>query len=216
MIREIVLKTLALLILSFATVSVSAQKDSRSKVVLDKSVAKIKSYPAVEVIFDLTMENLEENIRDTHAGKAHIKDQMYKIEIMGIVNYFDGETIYEYNPDVEEVNVKFPEENQEELMNPTILFDIHNQKFNQQLIEEKEGKAYIELTPKTPHKQITKIGVWINTSNDAVEKVTTFGKDGNNVIITIKSLKKPAEELDVAFFQFDTKANPNVEVVDLR
>ena len=49
-----------------------------------------------------------------------------------------------------------------------------------------------------------------------VEKVTSFGKDGNDVIITIKSLKKPDMELDVKFFRFDKDAHPEVEVIDLR
>ena len=83
-------------------------------------------------------------------------------------------------------------------------------------VEDKDGKAYIELTPKKEHKQISKIGVWINTKTNTVEKVSSFGKDGNDVVITIKSLKKPEKELDVNFFRFDKEAHPEVDIVDLR
>lgn len=207
---------LAGLFLVYLVAPLQAQTDTKAQTILDKTVNKIKSYPAIEIVFELIMENKEENIRENHQGKAHMKDKMYKIDVMDVINYFDGEVIYTYMPDMEEVNIKNPEEDQDEFLNPTILFDIHNQKFNQKLIEEKNGKAYIELTPKTPHKQISKIGVWIDTENNLAEKVTSFGKDGNDVIIKIISLKKPDKDLDVHFFRFDSKANPDVEVIDLR
>lgn len=193
-----------------------AQTDEKAKTILDKTVEQIKSYPAVEIIFDLSMINKEENIQETHHGKAYIKDKMYRIDVMDVINYFDGEVIYTYMPDQEEVNIKNPDENEEEMLNPSILFDIHNQKFTQKLVEDKDGKAYIELTPKKEHKQISKIGVWINTKTNMVDKVTSFGKDGNDVVITIKSLKKPDKELDVTFFRFDKEAHPEVDIIDLR
>ena len=193
-----------------------AQTDAKAKAILDKTVEHIKSYPAVEIVFDLSMINKAEDINETHHGKAYMKDKMYRIDVMDVVNYFDGEVIYTYMPDQEEVNIKNPEENEDEMLNPSILFDIHNQKFTQKLVEDKDGKAYIELTPTQTHKQISKIGVWIDTKTNMVEKVTSFGKDGNDVVITIKSLKKPEKELDVTFFRFDKDAHPEVDVIDLR
>jgi outer membrane lipoprotein-sorting protein len=203
-------------LLALASTAAIAQTETKAQAILDKTVNKIKSHPAVEVLFDLTMENKAENIHESHAGKAYMKENMYRIEVMDVINYFDGKVIYTYMPEVEEVNIKNPEEEQEDFLNPTILFDIHNQKFTQKLVEEKGGKAYIELTPKTPHKQIKMIGVWINTTANAVEKVTSFGKDDNDIIITIKSLKAPSNALDEQFFRFDAKAHPEVEVIDLR
>ena len=207
---------LTLTLLALCASLTFAQTDEKAKAILDKTVEHIKSYPAVEIVFDLSMINKEENIKETHHGKAYMKDKMYRIDVMDVINYFDGEVIYTYMPDQEEVNIKNPDENEEEMLNPSILFDIHNQKFTQKLIEEKDGNAYIELTPKTPHKQIAKIGVWINTKTNMVEKVTSFGKDNNDVIITIKHLNKPEKELDINFFRFDKNAHPEVDIIDLR
>ena len=140
---------LTLMILALSGTFLFAQTDSKAKTILDKAVEHIKSYPALEITFDLTMINKAENIKENHHGKAFMKDKMYKIDVMDVTNYFDGEVIYTYMPESEEVNIKNPDNNEEEMLNPTILFDIHNQKFNQKLVEEKDGKAYIELTPKT-------------------------------------------------------------------
>ena len=101
-------------------------------------------------------------------------------------------------------------------MNPAFLFNIHNQKFQQKLIENKNGIAHIELTPNEIHKQISKIGVWVDTKNNIVQKVISYGKDNNELIITIQEIKSMGKDVDVKFFQFDTKINPDVEVVDLR
>ena len=207
---------LTFMILALCSSIALAQTDAKAKAILDKTVEHIKSYPAVEIVFDLSMINKAEDINETHHGKAYMKDKMYRIDVMDVINYFDGEVIYTYMPDQEEVNIKNPDENEDEMLNPSILFDIHNQKFTQKLVEDKDGKAYIELTPKQTHKQISKIGVWIYTKTNMVEKVTSFGKDGNDVVITIKSLKKPEKELDVTFFRFDKDAHPEVDVIDLR
>ena len=207
---------LTFLVYAALALPAAAQTDSTAKDILDKAVAAIKAHPAVEVTFDLSMVNEAEHIKETHAGKAFMMGDMYRVDVMDTENYFDGELIYTYMPDAGEVNIKLPEEEEEEMLNPTILFDIHNQKFEQRLVEEKEGKAYIELTPKTEHHQIAKIGVRVDTKTHQVEEVTSFGKDGNNVIITIKEIKKPEKELTADFFRFDTAAHPDVEVVDLR
>ena len=207
---------LTFMILALCSSIALAQTDAKAKAILDKTVEHIKSYPAVEIVFDLSMINKAEDINETHHGKAYKKDKMYRIDVMDVVNYFDGEVIYTYMPDQEEVNIKNPDENEDEMLNPSILFDIHNQKFTQKLVEDKDGKAYIELTPKQSHKQISKIGVWINPKTNMGEKVTSFGKDGNDVVITIKSLKKPEQELDVNFFRFDKDAHPEVDIIDLR
>ena len=49
-----------------------------------------------------------------------------------------------------------------------------------------------------------------------IQKVTSFGKDGNDVIITINSIKQPASVPADDFFKFDEKKHPGVEIIDMR
>lgn len=193
-----------------------AQNDPKAKEILDKAAAKFKTYPAVEVDFKLTMENKAENIHEEHQGKAYMKKNLYKLELMNAENYYDGKNIYTYMPDVQEVNIKNPNDDEEEMLNPATMFDIHNQGFTQKLIRTTDGIAYIELTPLKKDKNYTKIGVWVNPVSSSIQKVTTFGKDGNNVIITIDKIQKPVTIPDDSFFKFDTQKHPDVEVIDLR
>lgn len=203
-----------ILCLLFAGISARAQNGAKD--ILDKSAAKIKAYPAVEIDFSLTMENKEEGIHEEHQGKAYMKGNLYRLELMDVENYYDGKTIYTYMPEAGEVNLKNPSDEEEEMLNPTKIFNIHNTGFKQKLISDTDGKAYIELYPNDLDKNFIKIGIWVKTDDSSIRKVKSFGKDGNNLIIAIKSLKQPKRIPDDTFFKFDTALHPDVEIVDMR
>ena len=202
-----------LLLFTFIGFSAIAQTDAKG--ILDKAAAKVKANPATEVAFTLSMDNEAEDIHETHEGQAWIKGNFYKLNLMDTENYYDGEIIYTYMPEVQEVNIKNPTDEEQGFLNPATLFDIHNQGFTQKLVSNQNGTAYIELTP-TEDKSFSKIGIWVNTADSAITKVTSFGKDGNNVTVTIKSLKAMSPVPEDSFFRFDTAAHPEVEVVDMR
>ncbi len=203
-----------ILFLLLTCTSVFAQNGAKD--ILDKSAAKIKAYPAVEIEFSLIMENKEEDIREEHQGKAYMKGSLYKLEVMDVVNYYDGKNIYTYMPEAQEVNLKNPSDEEEEMLNPTKIFNIHNTGFKQKLISNTGGTAYIELYPNDLNKNFIKIGIWVKTSDSSIQKVESFGKDGNNLIIKIKSLKQPTQLPTDSFFKFDPAQHPEVEIVDMR
>ena len=119
-------------------------------------------------------------------------------------------------PEAGEVSLKNPSDEEEEMLNPTKIFNIHNTGFKQKLISNTNGKAYIELYPNDLNKNFIKIGIWVKTADSSIQKVKSFGKDGNNLIIAIKSLKQPKRIPDDTFFKFDTALHPEVEIVDMR
>lgn len=203
------------LLLTVLTISVFAQNDPKAKEILDKAAAKFKAYSAVEIDFNLAMENKAENINETHTGKAWMKGNLYKLNLMDVENYYDGKIIYTYMPEVQEVNIKNPSDEEEGFLNPATLFDIHNQGFNQKLINNTNGITYIELYPKTK-KNFEKIGIWVNPATSSIQKVTSFGKDGNNVVITINNIKSLTPVPADSFFKFETAKHPGVEVIDMR
>ncbi|MDR1755343.1 MAG: outer membrane lipoprotein carrier protein LolA [Culturomica sp.] len=208
------MRTLLTLILLLPVLTLTAQNEA--KTILDKSAAKIKEWPAMEIAFTLTMENQAEDIREKHAGKAYMKGALYRIDVMDVINYYDGKNIYTYMPEVEEVNIKDPSEEAEEMLNPTQIFNIHNRGFKQNLVATTNGVAYIELYPEDLKKNYSKIGIWIKTAASEIQKVTTFGKDGTNLVIEVHSIKQPQPVPADNFFTFDAKQHPDVEVVDMR
>ena len=87
--------TLLFMLLAYA---VFAQNAPKAKEILDKAAAKFKAYPAAEIDFTLTMENPSENIHEMHEGKAWMKGNLYKLNVMDVENYYDGKNIYTYMP----------------------------------------------------------------------------------------------------------------------
>jgi len=206
------------LLLACMALLAAAQNDPQAKAILDKAAAEFKKNKAVEIDFTLEMENKAEDIHENHPGKAFMKGNFYRLDLMDVENYYDGKNIYTYMPEVQEVNIKNPSDEEEEFLNPTTLFDIHNQGFSQKLVSNTNGIAYIELFPTAQKqgKNFSKIGVWVKTAHSSIQKVTSFGKDGNNVTVNIQSIR-PLDPLPGdAFFKFDTAKHPDVEVIDLR
>lgn len=195
--------------------SISLQAQNTAKDILDKAAAKFRSYPAAEIDFTLTMENKTENIEETHSGKAYMKGNLYKLGLMDVVNYYDGKNIYTYMPEVKEVNIKNPNEDEEEFLNPATLFDIHNQGFNQKLVGTTNGVAYIELLPTDSKRNFSKVGIWVEIPKYSIQKVTSFGKDGNDITIKLKDIKALSPAPD-SFFTFDPGQHPDVDVIDMR
>ena len=156
--------TLLFVLLAYA---VFAQNDPKAKEILDKAAAKFKAYPAAEIDFTLTMENPSENIHEMHEGKAWMKGNLYKLNVMDVENYYDGKNIYTYMPEVQEVNIKNPNEEEEEMLNPTTLFDIHNQGFDQKLVSTGNDITYIELFPTDKSRNfLGKSGHFIDTKSN--------------------------------------------------
>ena len=209
------MRYLTTFVLAITAFSAWAQSDPKAKEMLDKAAAKFKAYSAAEVNFTLSMENKAEDINETHEGQAWMKGNKYKLNLMDVENYYDGTHIFTYMPEVQEVNIKNPNDDEEEFLNPTTLFDIHNQGFSQKLMGTTNGIAYIELYPKEK-KNFEKIGIWLNSATSSIQKVTSFGKDGNNVTITIKNIKQLNPAPSDAFFTFDKAKHPEVEVIDMR
>ena len=209
------MRYLTTFVLAITAFSAWAQSDPKAKEMLDKAAAKFKAYSAAEVNFTLSMENKAEDINETHEGQAWMKGNKYKLNLMDVENYYDGTHIFTYMPEVQEVNIKNPNDDEEEFLNPTTLFDIHNQGFSQKLMGTTNGIAYIELYPKEK-KNFEKIGIWLNPATSSIQKVTSFGKDGNNVTITIKNIKQLNPAPSDTFFTFDKDKHPEVEVIDIR
>ena len=193
-----------------------AQSDPAAKAVLDKSAEKFKAYSSAEVKFSMTMENKAEGINDSYEGVAYMMGNMYRVELMGVINFFDGENIYSYNPDIAEVTVKNPNDNEEELLQPNELFNIHNKGFVQKSAGTEGGNVKIDLIPEDDTKSFAKLTVWVSSSTNMISKVVAYGKDGNDVIVKISSFKKPASPLNESIFKYSAEAYPDAELVDLR
>lgn len=201
------------------TFSVFAQKDEAARKILDKVADTYKAYGAFSIEFSITMENKEEDVKESSNGCADIQNGKYKVCLMGTETYFDGKTRYSFIKDAEEVNISEVDEDDESMMNPAKIFDLYKTGFNYKIIKEynEQGKNVvdIELKPISEEVEYKMAVVKVEKLTSHILSFTTIGAEGNNVIINLVKLIKD-RKFENNHFVFDIKAHPDVEVVDMR
>ncbi len=223
-------KYISLFIITLISLNLSAQ-ENKAKTILDKVSAINKKHTSIQADFTFNMDNPEEDVHESSIGNIILKDNKYRLFIMDVYTYFDGKTMYQHLVEEEEVNIKEPDEDDEEGgLNPTQIFSIYENGFKYSYVEQQtvtitstakmtstttESFHVIDLLPLDTEKPFSKVQLYIDTKTLGIKKLISFGKDGNNITIKINNFKanNPFKDSD---FVFDEAANPNVEVVDMR
>jgi outer membrane lipoprotein-sorting protein len=211
-------KYISLLFMTLLSLNVSAQ-ENKAKTILDKVSAINKGHASVKAEFTFNMDNAEEDIHESSEGNILLKGDKYRLYLMDVYTYFDGTTMYQHLVDAEEVNIKEPDEDEEEGLNPTQIFNLYETGFKFSYVEEQTTPAgtfhVIDLFPFDEEKPFSRIRLHIDTKSLEMKSLVSIGKDGNNITIKIKKFK-PNIEFKDSDFVFDQAANPDVEVVDMR
>ena len=106
-------KYISLLFITLLSLNVSAQ-ENKAKTILDKVSAINKEHSSVKAEFTFNMDNAEEDVHESSDGNIILKGNKYRLYLMDVYTYFDGKTIYQHLVDAEEVNIKEPDEEDEE------------------------------------------------------------------------------------------------------
>jgi len=209
--------TLLILVLTFSFSN--AQDAVKAKQILDQVSSKTKSFTSISAEFSFSLENVQEKINDAHNGSIKVKGNKYKVSLMNVDSYFDGKTLYTYLKDADEVNISTPDVNDEGMLNPAKIFTMYEKGFKYNFIGEKTeaGKTLyeIDLFPENRDKPFSRIKLLIWKDNLQLYTLKQVGKDGNNYTIKVKKMdtNQPFTDSD---FVFNTAANPNVDVIDMR
>lgn len=212
-------KYITSIILTLALVSVHSQNHEKAKEILDQVSAKTKSYPSIKADFSFSMENLQEGISELYDGSIILKDTKYKVSLMGFDTYYDGSVLYTHMIDAEEVNITEPDPDDEETLNPATIFSLYEEgyKFNYVGDGVADGKPCheIDLYPENRDKPYSRIKLLIFKDNLHLYSLRQVGKDGDNYTVIVKNMVT-TEEVDDSHFVFNTAANPNIDVIDMR
>ncbi|TKG95052.1 outer membrane lipoprotein carrier protein LolA [Puteibacter caeruleilacunae] len=211
-------KGLILLFVSLFMTSVGmAQQDAKAKEILDKVSAKTEGYKSIQAEFTFSLVNEEEDMNDTYEGKIKIKDLKYKLDLMGAETYFNGEIVATYLADANEVNIAYPDEEMEEMLDPSKLFSIYENGFKYKMAEgvTKADVFVIDLFPEDESKNYSRIRIDIDKSNYQIKRAEMDSNDGNKYVIVVKSMKTE-EDLPDTVFNFDKSKHEGVIENDMR
>lgn len=215
---------LIITILSFSYISfsqVELGKDPEAKKILDAVSKKTKSYNSIRIKFDYTIENKQNDYKETHKGYAFLKGDSYKIFIPSIEIFSNGKTVWTYTKDSNEITISESSPEDESIFNPAKLFSIYEEGYKYLLIgEEKINKtsySVIDLFPEdVEESQYSKIRIKINKIKNEIYAIETYGKSGLNNFLTVKKTDYNIKVTE-SLFNFDkTKYPKDIEIVDMR
>jgi len=196
-------------------ISAYGQQDPVAGKILDRFSEKALSAPAVTMTFDLTIIDTPEETEETLQGKAVISEGKYKLEMPDNIIWFNGEALWTYTPDVEEVTISEPDTADETFVsNPETLFTLYREGYKYRFIEESQEGSIIDLYPEDLTTEFSRIRLVIGKEAD-LKEAEYRRKDGITLFVKVKTydLKK---DYPASFFLFDPARYPGVEVIDMR
>jgi len=207
------------ILLAAISLVLQAQSHEKAKEILDKVSAQTKDYPSIVADFSFALENLQEDISEVYQGNIILKGNKYKVNLMDVDTYFDGEIMYTHMIDAEEVNITIPDLEDEETLNPATIFTIYEEGYTFNYVTDGvvEGKACheIDLYPMNRDKPFSRVKLLILKDNLQIYSIRQVGKDGNNYTVIVNNMKTN-EQINDNTFVFDKTKNPDVDIIDMR
>lgn len=195
-------------------------RDPKAKQVLDALSEKTNSYTSMYAEFENRLQNSDGGIDETTTGKVWIKGIKYKLAMAGQEIISDGETIWTFLVEEEEVQIDdaaYAEELGDGMTSPKDLFSMYEKGFKYQYMGEAtiDGKVchHIKLFPEKADKSYHTIHLYVDKAKTEIVRMKLMGKDGTDYTYTIKKFETNNAGSD-AIYSFDESRA--LDVIDLR
>ena len=196
-----------------------AQKDAEAKTILAAVSKKYRSYTDVKADFLFNLKSPQSNINETQKGQIYTKPKtnQYKVLLEGQELISDGKVQWTYLIADKEVQISAIESSNSSI-SPAQIFTIYEKGFKYRYDGDSNsyGITYqnIELAPLT-NQSFSKVKLRINKLKKQIASIIIYDKNGNIYTYSIQSFE-PNIKTSEAFFTFEAKKHPGVDVVDLR
>jgi outer membrane lipoprotein-sorting protein len=207
-----------------------AQKDAEAKVILNAMSAKYHAYNIVKSTFTFAIEDIQAKTTTSQNGvlvvqaktnKYHLTLYSSELDNKSAVAQeiiSDGKSQWTYTHKDKEVQLSTVD-NTGESFNPAQMFTLYEKGYKYIYTDDIKinGKVYqvIDLTPEDDKKEFFKVRLTIDKVKKQLYSALIFDKSGMRFTYTITGFT-PNVAVPETTFSFDKKANPGVEVVDLR
>ena len=213
-------RTVALLIAILLGIQLSAQITHTDKGAVDQTANTLLKKAAAKmsgtVSFSVTVVNLDADKKETFRHKVEIlyNAPRYRVKTSDLEIYCNGKSVWQLNKPNKEVVITPMTDSDDDITNPARLLSNYSKSFRAKFIrEESDGTAIVDLQPMKA-RSYHKIRLFINSKTGLLKKMEQHNFDSSRGVYTLSNFKNTkATDAD---FTFNTKANPGVEVVDMR
>ena len=198
------------------------QADPAAKRILDRLKAKYEDYKTLEADFTLILEFPEEEA-DEQRGSIQQSGEKFKLDMAQQMLISDGETVWLYLKNNQEVQInkaEFDEEEMEGFMSPKDFVGMYESgKFAYVLVDERPENGriiqQIEFKPLDRDSEYSKLRMTIDRDKQEVLRLKAFSKDGSRYTFRMDKLR-PNVALSDSDFIWKTSICPDCYVEDLR
>jgi len=209
------------LIFTFCLISFfsNAQNDADAEAVLEKVSEVYSQIESGQGKFTMIIENLEAGVNENQTGFFFIKDDMYRIESDMLDRVTNGETVWTYFKDDEELQITDFDPEEEEI-NPAEIFNLYTKDYSYPEYKDTTIDSFefhvIDLYPNDEQESYAKVSLIINKVSNFIVKAVVESKNGSFVTYQIDSFKPNTLSNNDLFNVSASDYGSDIDVIDLR
>ncbi len=202
------MKKILVFLMAFAAVVCTYAVDPSAEAVMNKAASKIKGAKGVSASFTTSGASI---VRGTIIASGN----KFKLTAGGITTWYDGKTMWTYNPGSQEVNVMNPTPKELAEANPLSYVAGWSGMFKASFAKSKPASGYsIVLTAKNNGAGIK--GAVVTLSAQMIpQKIVITQRNGKKETISLSNIKFSSIPAS-STFTFNKSAYPKATIVDLR
>lgn len=208
-------QTIALAALFMLTHSVLAQD---ADALLTQLSNKAKTYDACQISYTSTLVDLKNDFELSQEGVVEMQGDQFHLDLGDYVIYSDGQTVWTFEPEMNDCYVDDAQTMREEGMDPTKLFTVWEEDFRREWMGRASvaGKdcAHVNLYASADKPYHT-LQLFVDDKALEIVRVVMKGREGSDVTYTVTSF---STELKVrpGMFTFPKDQHPGVNFIDNR
>lgn len=185
---------------------------------LNQLSEKAQSFKAYEIAYTSTLVDLKNDFELSQQGIVQIEGDRFHLDLGDYVIYCDGETVWTFEPEMNECYVDDTETMKEEGMDPSKLFTVWEEDFRREWMGRTsvEGRdcAHINLYASMDKAYHT-LQLFVDDKALEVVQIVMKGREGSDVTYTVKSFSTTLEVVP-GMFTFPAEKHPGVDLIDNR
>ena len=148
-----------------------------------------------------------------HTAQVCYSRGKYRLTVAGQEIISDGITVWHWNKQANEVTITSVGDDDMDLLNPARLVANHQKNFKAKYIRtEDDGTAIVDMQPRSA-QSYHKLRLFIAEKDGTLRRIEMHKFDSGREIYDFSGHKFT---FSAGSFSFDTKAHPDVEVIDMR
>lgn len=211
-------KTHILLIMLALVSSAVFGQAKKAETILEEVREKTESYRSIKIEFTYEMRNDRAGIDEREEGLLLVKGDKYRLEIAGQVVINDGENLWTYIKEANEVQINSVDEDDESIITPTSLLTGYSKDYKPKYEGETVWMGHqvhvIELKP-LEEKSYKYVKLKTDKEKNRLLQISIYDKNDNIFQYSVKEFK-PNVLFDPNDFKFNPEDYPDVEVIDMR